>query len=226
MTKIRATNGSIRVVIQSPYDAETREGRLENLKYARQVCRDSTNRGENPLASHLYYPQFLDNSIPEERADGIKFGYEWWPLCHKVIFYIDRGMSHGMLLAMQKAVQENKHLEMRRIFDGQPEVIVPPPPEEQTRDQDEHSTPTPPTPLWPQPEAMPPLPPPPPLTASKHEPADNNDSIARALERAIQQNNGATYDADNGKPLATNPVSPRDMEPGSLSQYLRTKEDY
>ena len=54
-----------KVIIESPY-AENIE---RNIKYARACLKDSLNRNEAPLASHLLYTQdgVLDDGIKAER---------------------------------------------------------------------------------------------------------------------------------------------------------------
>jgi hypothetical protein len=48
------------VIIESPYAGDP-DG---NLAYARAALADSLARGEAPFASHLLYPQVLDDMIP------------------------------------------------------------------------------------------------------------------------------------------------------------------
>lgn len=85
------------VVIESPYAGDVEA----NTRYARACLRDSLRRGEAPLASHLLYtqPGVLDDLDPEERTCGIAAGLAWdTTLPH--VFYVDRGWSRGMELAL------------------------------------------------------------------------------------------------------------------------------
>lgn len=92
-------------VLESPYRGwgATREEIAHNvelnLTYARLCLRDSIQRGESPIASHLLYtqPHVLDDSKPEERKLGLMCGLLWIPACDYGIFYTDRGWSSGML---------------------------------------------------------------------------------------------------------------------------------
>ena len=87
-----------RVIIESPYagDVET------HTIYARRCVRDSLQRGESPIASHLLYtqPGILDDNVLKEREHGIVAGYSWMEVADAVIFYNDYGVSEGMANAL------------------------------------------------------------------------------------------------------------------------------
>ena len=89
------------VIIESPYAGDIEK----NTEYARLAVRDSLNRGEAPMASHLLYPQpgILREEVPEERAWGIAAGLEWRLRADKQAFYVDNGWSGGMLAAWTAA---------------------------------------------------------------------------------------------------------------------------
>lgn len=84
------------VVIESPYAGDV----FNNLIYARSAMRDSLSRGEAPFASHLLYPQLLNDTIKEERALGISAGLAWARKAGLSAFYTDFGWSPGMLAAL------------------------------------------------------------------------------------------------------------------------------
>ena len=46
-----------RVILESPYAADTPEGMQSSIDYARMCLRDSLLRGESPIASQLFYTQ-------------------------------------------------------------------------------------------------------------------------------------------------------------------------
>ena len=62
------------VVIESPFKGNTPAEEAENTAYAKEVMRDSLYRGEAPFASHLLYPQMLDDANEHERRMGIEAG--------------------------------------------------------------------------------------------------------------------------------------------------------
>ena len=72
------------VIIESPYAGDIER----NTAYARRAMRDSLNRGENPIASHLIYtqPGILDENKPEERKRGIDAGFAWWNVADLIVF--------------------------------------------------------------------------------------------------------------------------------------------
>lgn len=99
------------VIIESPYGGDIDK----NTLYLRRCLRDSWDRGEHPLASHGYYPFFLNESSSEERKAGIECGYRMWPLAKHIIFYNDYGMSKGMEAALDRAVHHNLDVITRSI---------------------------------------------------------------------------------------------------------------
>lgn len=86
-----------------------------NIEYARACLLDSVRRGEAPIASHLLYPQILDDGIPEERATGIECGLAWRAVAHFAVFYVDRGWSRGMLAARELYTAERRAFVERSI---------------------------------------------------------------------------------------------------------------
>lgn len=80
-----------RVVIESPF-----RGMPDAVGYARRCLIDSLSRGEAPFASHLLYPQVLDDADPEQRELGIEAGLTWQGIAETVVVYGDHGMSDGM----------------------------------------------------------------------------------------------------------------------------------
>ena len=99
------------VIVESPFAGDL-EG---NAAYARRACADCLKRGEVPYASHLFFPQFLDELKPEERELGLTAGYAMWPIARKIVFYTDRGMSSGMQRAYQRATTYALPIEMRKL---------------------------------------------------------------------------------------------------------------
>lgn len=99
------------VIVESPYGGDIDR----NLVYLKRALRDSWKLGEHPLASHGYYPLFLNESDPTERKEGIEAGYKLWPLANKIIFYADYGMSKGMEAALDRAVHHHLDIEQRTI---------------------------------------------------------------------------------------------------------------
>lgn len=102
-----------RIIIESPYAGEI----AANVAYARAAMRDSLNRGEAPIASHLLYtqPGILRDEVPEERQLGIDAGLAWRNVAELGAFYVDRGWSAGMLAAREVYEREGKPFAIRII---------------------------------------------------------------------------------------------------------------
>ena len=114
----------IRVILESPF-AGTSPNRIikwlqqrRNINYARRCVKDSLSRDEAPIASHLLYTQkhILNDNVEKERNWGIQAGLAWKSVSHKQVFYIDHGMSRGMLYAERYAQEHSITTEYRSII--------------------------------------------------------------------------------------------------------------
>ncbi len=99
------------VIIETPYSGDV-EG---NIAYARACLLDSLRRGEAPIASHLLHTQVLDDMRPDERSVGIEAGLAWYRVATKCVVYSDRGISAGMKMGIDRAMQHDVTVEYRRI---------------------------------------------------------------------------------------------------------------
>jgi hypothetical protein len=104
-----------RVLIESPFAAANGRTREDNIAYARACLRDSLARKEAPLASHLLYPQALNDDDPTERELGIKAGLVWGTAANVTIAYVDHGISDGMKRGIERAQKEGRPIEYRRL---------------------------------------------------------------------------------------------------------------
>jgi len=104
-------------ILESPYAGDVDK----NIEYAQKCMRDMLLRGEAPYASHLLYTQsnVLDDTVPEERELGIYagFAYKHMKEMHTV-FYVDRGMSNGMQMAMDYLKEHKMTFEIRNLPGG------------------------------------------------------------------------------------------------------------
>ncbi len=82
------------VIIESPYAGDIEA----NVGYARRCVRDSLDRGEAPLASHLLYtqPGILRDEVGSERDLGISAGLAWRRVADCTVVYTDLGITDGM----------------------------------------------------------------------------------------------------------------------------------
>ncbi|QQM15157.1 nucleoside deoxyribosyltransferase [Gordonia phage TinaLin] len=105
------SDGPKLVVIESPFAGD----RERNLKYARAALLDSLKRGEAPIASHLLYPQVLDDDMRAERIQGMAAGFAWNRHADLVAVYCDLGMSGGMRAGLDMAERNGTPVEYRDL---------------------------------------------------------------------------------------------------------------
>ncbi len=80
-----------------------------NVKTAIRCCRYVIGRGYMPVASHLLYPQILNDSNPRERELGLMFGLSLLALCDELWVFTTGGeVSSGMA----KEIEEAKRLKI------------------------------------------------------------------------------------------------------------------
>ena len=86
------------VYICSPYagDIET------NTAAARRYCRFAVEAGYIPIAPHLLFPQFLNDSDPKERELGLFFGNALLSKCTEM-FVLGNRISEGMEAEIKRA---------------------------------------------------------------------------------------------------------------------------
>ena len=102
----------ILVILESPFAGDT----IKNIEYAKKCMFDSLKRGEAPMVSHLLYTQCLDYNIPEQRFMGIDAGLSFGKVCSKTVVYTDLGISKGMQYGIDRAKNENREIEFRKIL--------------------------------------------------------------------------------------------------------------
>ena len=105
-----------KVIIESPYAGNIKQ----NIKYARACLKDSLNRNEAPLASHLLYTQdgVLDDTVQAERMQGINAGLAWKEFADLHVFYVDYGMSNGMKYALNYLTNKNTKTVFRKLYNS------------------------------------------------------------------------------------------------------------
>ena len=86
------------VYIASPFAGDTEY----NTSRARGYCRFAVGRGCIPLAPHLHYPQFMDDSDRDERELGLFFAIVLLGKCDELWVFGER-ISNGMSREIAKA---------------------------------------------------------------------------------------------------------------------------
>ena len=90
------------VYICSPYAGDI-DG---NVAKAIRYCRFAIDKGCIPIASHLLYPQILDDSDAEERKLGLFFGMVLLDVCREIWIFSDGDYSKGMQAEYNRAVKK------------------------------------------------------------------------------------------------------------------------
>lgn len=83
-----------------------------NVAAAQNYCRFAVDNGYIPLASHLFYPQFMDDATPEGRELGLFFGKILMDKCDEVWIFGSE-ISSGMQAEFERA--RRKHYIIRRF---------------------------------------------------------------------------------------------------------------
>lgn len=74
----------------------------QHIRDAVEACREVHERGNIPIAPHLYWPRFLDDNDPQDRDYGIAAGLETLKRCDEMIVIIrqegpeEEWISQGM----------------------------------------------------------------------------------------------------------------------------------
>jgi hypothetical protein len=89
-----------------------------HVEYARACVRDSLERGEAPLASHLLYtqPGILRDDVPAQRRRGIDAGLAWGAVADATVVYRDLGITPGMQLGIDHAQQAGRPVIYRELY--------------------------------------------------------------------------------------------------------------
>jgi len=101
-----------RVILETPFAGDVER----NLRYARECMRDCLmHHDEAPFASHLLYPQCLDDEVGFERHLGIIAGQVWGITGDRVVAYTDLGISPGMKASLAMYEEAGLPVEYRKL---------------------------------------------------------------------------------------------------------------
>lgn len=108
MTSIKKQEKKYRplVYICSPYAGDTQKNTIR----ARRYSRFAVEQGCIPVAPHLLYPQFIDDSDREERKLGLFFGRVLLDKCEEIWIFGDR-ITDGMRSEIDRA--KRKHMKIK-----------------------------------------------------------------------------------------------------------------
>lgn len=87
-----------RIFICSPYQGNNcSSGTEEHLRIAKALCKTIASDTVMPIAPHLYFPQFLDDSNPVQRQAGCMFSLALLRECAGMVVFVGCcGISAGM----------------------------------------------------------------------------------------------------------------------------------
>ena len=91
-----------------------------NMQKARYFCRFALERGVIPIASHLLFPQFMDEQAEGERDLALKMGLTLLEKCNE-LWYFGSNISPGMKSEIRKAMYRGIHI--RHFTEGCQEVV-------------------------------------------------------------------------------------------------------
>lgn len=81
----------------------------KNITKAQEYCREAIQTFPDvlPIAPHVYFTQFLNDTIPHERDAGMALGIELLELCDELWVYgaqISAGMAHEIQYAKENGI--------------------------------------------------------------------------------------------------------------------------
>ena len=80
-----------------------------NIDRARRACRIVVALGMIPMAPHIYFTQFMDDTVETERRRGMDFGLRWLAECDELWVFGER-ISEGMAAEIAKAKELGKEI--------------------------------------------------------------------------------------------------------------------
>jgi hypothetical protein len=94
------------VYVCSPWRAKDPAVQRANRDRAERICREVAIAGDVPVASHLLFPQFLDDADPIERGVGMRCALALLARCDEILVYED-ALSEGMATEIAAAARLN-----------------------------------------------------------------------------------------------------------------------
>lgn len=73
-----------------------------NIRKVKGYCSFAVSQDCMPWAPHIYFTQFLNDDVPEERQAGVSEGIKWLEHCEEMWVFGDR-ISEGMRVELDYA---------------------------------------------------------------------------------------------------------------------------
>lgn len=102
-------------LLVTPFMAEDPSNASKMNRYAVRATKDSLNKNEAPLASHLFFSEVLNVKNPIERDIGLQSQLMWMRGAKVVVVYMDFGVTPAMQTVINAATQLSKRIEYRTI---------------------------------------------------------------------------------------------------------------
>ena len=96
------------IYVCSRYRAKTTLKFAEQLRHTKEISRIIVIGGFDVIVPHLYYTEFLDDSIESERKIGIESATRLVGICDAVFVSIRDGVSEGMESEISTAKENSK----------------------------------------------------------------------------------------------------------------------
>jgi len=90
------------VFIESPYAGDV----AANEEYATKAMLTELEKGNAPIVTHLLWTQVWDDMDQTTRERALQNCRKVRRQCDGVVFYLDRGISHGMRRSIHEAVRD------------------------------------------------------------------------------------------------------------------------
>ncbi len=91
------------IFVASPYRGDVKF----NITVAQKACAHVMMKGHVPFAPHLFFTQFLDDTVEEQRRQGIQGGVEIMKKCDEFWWFgneLTDGMRHEMRMANELGI--------------------------------------------------------------------------------------------------------------------------
>jgi len=103
-----------KVYICSPFRGDTRANTANAIRY----CRFALKHNRFPVATHIWFPRFMDDNVPAERELALKIGVWLLSQCSEVWVFTDNKITEGMAFEIDAAKRQNKPIKYFRINGG------------------------------------------------------------------------------------------------------------
>lgn len=103
------------IYVCSPYAGDVQK----NIENAKKFCLSVCDQGHIPYAPHLFFTQFFNDTIPEERKKGLGMGLYMLGVCEELwVFVVDGRISGGMAAEIEEMKRLQKPIRYIQTHGG------------------------------------------------------------------------------------------------------------